>query len=152
MGLSMLAKTQSFAVARLFATRNNTFVHVTDLSGRETIARATGGIIKNRGNKKTTAKKGSGKSKRGGRLKPEPNTAIAVARVVEQKCKELGITALHIKIRATGGIGTKTPGPGARHALRTLARSGLKIGRIEDSTPTPSDSTRHKGGRRGRRT
>ena len=47
--------------------------------------------------------------------------------IVEQ---ELGITALHIKLRATGGNKTKTPGPGAQSALRALARSGMKIGRI----------------------
>lgn len=51
----------------------------------------------------------------------------------------------------TTGNATKTPGPGAQSALRALARSGMKIGRIEDVTPTPSDSTRRKGGRRGRR-
>jgi ribosomal protein S11 len=44
--------------------------------------------------------------------------------------QELGITALHIKLRATGGNKTKTPGPGAQFALRALARSGMKIGRI----------------------
>ncbi|KAK6027671.1 ribosomal protein S11 [Ostertagia ostertagi] len=63
----------------------------------------------------------------------------------------LGINALHIKLRATGGTKTKTPGPGAQAALRALARSGMKIGRIEDVTPIPSDQTRRKGGRRGRR-
>ena len=40
---------------------------------------------------------------------------------------------------------------GAQQALRALARAGMKIGRIEDCTPCPSDSTRRKGGRRGRR-
>ena len=49
------------------------------------------------------------------------------------------------------GNKTKTPGPGAQSALRALARAGLKIGRIEDVTPIPSDSTRRKSGRRGRR-
>ena len=44
--------------------------------------------------------------------------------------QELGITALHIKLRATGGNKTKTPGPGAQSALRALARSGMRIGRI----------------------
>jgi small subunit ribosomal protein S14e len=58
---------------------------------------------------------------------------------------------VHIKIRATGGNKTKTPGPGAQSALRAMARAGLKIGRIEDVTPIPSDSTRRKSGRRGRR-
>merc|ERR1719396_235778 len=70
---------------------------------------------------------------------------------VAEKVKTLGITALHIKLRATGGNRTKTPGPGAQSALRALARAGMKIGRIEDCTPIPSDSTRKKGGRRGRR-
>ncbi|KAF2537502.1 hypothetical protein F2Q68_00023233 [Brassica cretica] len=65
--------------------------------------------------------------------------------------QELGITAIHVKLRATGGNKTKTPGPGAQSALRALARSGMKIGRIEDVTPIPTDSTRRKGGRRGRR-
>lgn len=36
-------------------------------------------------------------------------------------------------------------------ALRALARNGIRIGRIEDVTPIPTDSTRREGGRRGRR-
>lgn len=44
--------------------------------------------------------------------------------------QELGVSALHIKLRATGGNKTKTPGPGAQSALRALARSGMRIGRI----------------------
>lgn len=33
-----------FGVAHIFASFNDTFVHVTDLSGRETISRVTGGM------------------------------------------------------------------------------------------------------------
>jgi hypothetical protein len=44
--------------------------------------------------------------------------------------QQRGITALHVRIRATGGTKTKSPGPGAQSALRALARSGIKIGRI----------------------
>jgi small subunit ribosomal protein S14e len=122
-----------------------------DSSGRETICRVTGGM-----------------KVKADRDESSPYAAMLAAQDVATRCKELGITALHIKIRATGGIssisynqksstntsegnGTKTPGPGAQSALRALARSGMKIGRIEDVTPTPSDSTRRKGGRRGRR-
>ncbi|KAN0076539.1 Ribosomal protein S11 [Elaphomyces granulatus] len=134
-----------FGVARIFASFNDTFVHVTDLrfvvanilgdsSGRETICRVTGGM-----------------KVKADRDESSPYAAMLAAQDVAARCKELGITALHIKIRATGGNGTKTPGPGAQSALRALARSGMKIGRIEDVTPTPSDSTRRKGGRRGRR-
>lgn len=56
---------------------------------------------------------------------------MLAAQDVAVRCKEIGITALHIKLRATGGTGTKTPGPGAQSALRALARAGMRIGRIE---------------------
>uniref|UniRef100_T1J7P9 40S ribosomal protein S14 n=1 Tax=Strigamia maritima TaxID=126957 RepID=T1J7P9_STRMM len=123
-----------FGVAHIFASFNDTFVHVTDLSGRETIARVTGGM-----------------KVKADRDEASPYAAMLAAQDVAEKCKSIGITALHIKLRATGGNKTKTPGPGAQSALRALARTGMKIGRIEDVTPIPSDSTRRKGGRRGRR-
>ncbi|GAA5979949.1 hypothetical protein JCM5350_005550 [Sporobolomyces pararoseus] len=123
-----------FGVAHIFASFNDTFVHVTDLSGKETIARVTGGM-----------------KVKADRDESSPYAAMLAAQDVAVRCKEIGITALHIKIRATGGVGTKTPGPGAQAALRALARAGMRIGRIEDVTPVPTDSTRRKGGRRGRR-
>jgi small subunit ribosomal protein S14e len=123
-----------FAVAHIFASFNDTFVHVTDLSGRETMVRVTGGM-----------------KVKADRDESSPYAAMLAAQDVAARCKELGITAVHVKLRATGGTGTKTPGPGAQSALRALARAGLKIGRIEDVTPIPTDSTRRKGGRRGRR-
>jgi small subunit ribosomal protein S14e len=73
-----------------------------------------------------------------------PYAAMLAAQDVAVRCREVGITALHVKLRATGGTGTKTPGPGAQSALRALARSGMRIGRIEDVTPIPTDSTRRK--------
>ena len=73
-----------------------------------------------------------------------PYAAMLAAQDVAVRCKEVGITALHVKLRATGGTGTKTPGPGAQSALRALARAGMGIGRIEDVTPIPTDSTRRK--------
>ena len=73
-----------------------------------------------------------------------PYAAMLAAQDVAARCKEVGITALHVKLRATGGTGTKTPGPGAQSALRALARAGMRIGRIEDVTPVPTDSTRRK--------
>ncbi|KAL3807749.1 hypothetical protein ACHAXA_008383 [Cyclostephanos tholiformis] len=123
-----------FAVAHLFASFNDTFVHVTDLSGRETLVRVTGGM-----------------KVKADRDESSPYAAMLAAQDVAARCKELGVTALHVKIRGTGGNKSRSPGPGAQSALRALARNGIKIGRIEDVTPIPSDSTRRKGGRRGRR-
>ncbi|KAJ8427891.1 hypothetical protein Cgig2_008509 [Carnegiea gigantea] len=102
-----------FGVAHIFASFNDTFIHVTDLSGRETLVRITGGM-----------------KVKADRDESSPYAAMLAAQDVSQRCKELGITALHIKLRATGGNKTKTPGPGAQSALRALARSGMKIGRI----------------------
>ena len=107
---------------------------MTDLTGRETIVRVTGGM-----------------KVKADRDEPSPYAAMLAAQDVAVKCKELGITALHVKIRAIGGNGPKTPGPGGQSALRALARAGMRIGRIEDVTPIPTDCTRRKGGRRGRR-
>lgn len=123
-----------FGVAHIFASTNDTFVHVTDLTGRETMVRVTGGM-----------------KVKADRDEPSPYAAMLAAQDVAVRCKELGITALHVKMRAVGGTGPKTPGPGGQSALRALARAGMRIGRIEDVTPIPTDSTRRKGGRRGRR-
>ncbi|PWA96564.1 ribosomal protein S11 [Artemisia annua] len=118
-----------FGVAHIFASFNDTFIHVTDISGRETMVRITGGM-----------------KVKADRDESSPYAAMLAAQDVSTRCKELGVTALHIKLRATGGNKTKTPGPGAQAALRALARSGMKIGRIEDVTPIPTDSTRRKSG------
>ena len=101
---------------------------------RETICRVTGGM-----------------KVKADRDESSPYAAMLAAQDVSQRCKELGIIALHIKLQATGGNRTKTPGPGAQPVIRALACSGMKIGRIEDVTPIPSDSARRKGGRCGHR-
>eukprot|EP01084_Bolivina_argentea_P143102 251351_1 len=123
-----------FAIAHIYASFNDTFVHVTDLSGRETFSKVTGGM-----------------KVKASRDESSPYAAMLAAQDVAERCKEIGITALHIKMRAQGGTRSKSPGPGAQSALRALARSGIKIGRIEDVTPVPTDTTRRKGSRRGRR-
>merc|ERR1719473_11868 len=123
-----------FAVAHIYASFNDTFIHVTDVSGRETISRVTGGM-----------------KVKADRDESSPYAAQLAAKDVVDRCKEVGITAVHVKLRATGGTKSKSPGPGAQSALRQLARAGLKIGRIEDVTPIPTDTTRRGHGRRGRR-
>ena len=133
-GPNVAPDTIVYGVAHVFASFNDTFVHVTDMSGRETITKITGGM-----------------RVKVDRDESSPYAAMIAAQDVAARCKECGINALHIKVRATGGVKTKTPGPGAQSALRALARAGMKIGRIEDVTPVPTDSTRRKGSRRGRR-
>merc|ERR1712179_406426 len=75
-----------FGVAHIYASFNDTFVHVTDLSGRETLCRITGGM-----------------KVKADRDESSPYAAMLAAQDVAEKIKTLGITALHIKLRATGG-------------------------------------------------
>lgn len=124
-----------WGIAHIYSSYNNTVITLTDLSGTETIARSSGGQIV-----KTD------------RLESSPTAAMGAAKKVAEIALDKGINALHIRVRAPGGHnGPTNPGPGAQAAIRTLARSGLRIGKIEEVTPEPHDGCRQKGGRRGRR-
>ncbi len=130
----MSKKTEKWAIAHIYSSYNNTLIHITDLSGAETIARTSGGMFV-----------------KADRLESSPYAAMRSAAHAATVARDKGITAIHIKVRAPGGSGARTPGPGAQAAIRALARAGFRIGRIEEVTPIPHDGTRRKGGRRGRR-
>ena len=123
-----------WAIVHVFSSFNNTIIHMTDLTGAETLGFATGGMFV-----------------KADRLKPSPYAAMKAAQQIADWGRDKGVTGIHIKVRAPGGSGSKTPGPGAQAAIRILARSGFRIGRIEEVTPVPHDGTRKPGGRRGRR-
>jgi|SRR5271155_2550321 len=125
---------EKWAVVHIFSSYNNTIVHITDLTGAETISFSSGG-----------------RHVKADRFEASPYAAMRSASAASDVAKGKGITAVHIKVRAVGGTGPRTPGPGAQAAIRAIARSGFRIGRIEDATPIPHDTTRKKGGRRGRR-
>lgn len=123
-----------WAIAHIFSTSNNTIVHITDITGAETIARYSGGMMTDKD-----------------REEGMPFPAMQAAKKAAEDAISKGITGVHIKVRAAGGHLSKSVGAGAQPAIRALARSGLKIGMIEDVTPIPHDTTRRPGGRRGRR-
>ncbi len=124
-----------WGVAHIYSSHNNTIIHVTDMTGSETIAKASGGMVV-----------------KAHRLESSPNAAMAAAKQVAEQAIEKGINGLHIRIRAPGGHnGPNSPGPGAQAAVRALSRSRIRIGIIEDVTGLPTDGCRKKGGKRGRR-
>ncbi|MHC1579245.1 MAG: 30S ribosomal protein S11 [Candidatus Alkanophagales archaeon] len=127
-------KDGKWAIAHIYASFNNTIITITDLTGAETIARGSGGMIA-----------------KADRDESSPYVAMQLALQLAEKIKEKGIVGIHIKVRAPGGNREKSPGPGAQAAIRAFARAGLRIGRIEDVTPIPHDGTRPPGGKRGRR-
>lgn len=118
----------------IYASYNNTIIHITDLSGSETIAMASGGQVA-----------------KADRDKPSPWAAMQAAAKAAKIALDKGIRVVHVKVKAPGGYGPKTPGPGAGPAIRALVRAGLIVDRIEDVTPLPTDTIRKPGGRRGRR-
>ncbi len=123
-----------WGIAHIFSSANNTIIHITDITGNETIARFSAGMM-------------SDKDRDGG----SPYPALLAASRAAELALEKGINAIHIQVRAPGGIRSKNPGAGAQPAIRALARGGLRIGRIEDVTPIGHGFMKSKGGRRGRR-
>ena len=131
---SMSKKKERWGVAHIYSTDNATFVHITDLTGAETIARYTSGMM-------------TDKDREGGM----PFPAMLAAKKAAEEALAKGITGVHIRVRGRGGPKAKPPALGAQPAIRALAKAGLKIGMIEDVTRIPHGFLRPKGGRRGRR-
>lgn len=123
-----------WGVANIYASYNNIMITLTDITGAETITKATGGMVVKQAKDQAS-----------------PYAAQRVAERVADVAKEKEFVGIHVKVRAPGGNRSASPGPGAQAAIRALARAGLRIGRIEDVTPVPHDGTKKKGGRRGRR-
>jgi small subunit ribosomal protein S11 len=119
----------------IYSSKNNTILHLTDITGAETISIKSGGqIVKSQ------------------REESSPYAAMQAASQIVAAMNEKGITGIHIKVRAPGGHnGPKYPGKGVQAAIRAISRSGVQIGRIEDVTPIPYGGCRMKGGKRGRR-
>ncbi len=123
-----------WGIAHIFSSENNTFIHITDITGAETISRCTGGMMTDRDKDASKA-----------------FPSMLAAKKAAEEALEKGITAVHLKVRAPGGQKKKVPGEGAQPAIRALIRTGLRVGRIEDVTPISHDGCRKPGGRRGRR-
>ena len=124
-----------WGIAHIYSSYNNTIIHITDITGSETIAKVSGGMMV-----------------KAHRLEASPTAAMNAAKQISEMARGKGINALHIRIRAPGGHdGPNSPGPGAQAAVRSLARAGMRIGHIEDVTATPTDGCRKSHGKRGRR-
>ena len=114
-------------IVHIFASHNNTIVLLTDITGAETIAKCSGGMVV-----KAQHKEGS------------PYAAMKVAEIVAEKAREKGIEEVIIKVRGQGGIKPKSPGQGAEAAILSLTRNNVRIRNIENVTPIPHDGCRRK--------
>jgi small subunit ribosomal protein S11 len=126
---------EKWGIANIYSTVNNTIIHITDITGAETISRCSGGMMTDKD-----------------REKGSPFPAMLAGRKAAEEALGKGISGVHIRVRARGSQYKKSPGSGAQPAIRALARAGLRIGMIEDVTPIQhGKGLRPKGGRRGRR-
>ena len=124
-----------WGICHIYSSYNNTIIHITDITGSESIARTSGGQVV-----------------KAHRMESSPTAAMSAAKKAAETAFEKGITGIHVKIKAPGGHnGPHNPGPGAQAAVRALSRMGLRIGIIQDVTTIPHDGCRKKGGKRGRR-
>jgi small subunit ribosomal protein S11 len=123
-----------WGIAHIFASYNNIIITLTDVTGAETIAKCSGGMVV-----------------RAAKDEASPYAAMRAAERIADVAREKGIDSVHVYVRAPGGNLSISPGPGAQSAIRALARAGLRIGRIEDVTPIPHDGCKKPGGKRGRR-
>lgn len=125
----------NWGVCHIYSSYNNTIIHITDITGTETISKASGGMVV-----------------KAHRMESSPTAAMMAAKRAAESALEKGINGIHVRIKAPGGHnGPNNPGPGAQAAVRALSRMGLRIGIIDEVTPIPHDTCRKKGGKRGRR-
>jgi ribosomal protein S11 len=125
-------KEEKAAIAYINSTSNNTFVHITDLSGN-TISRISGGMVTKHS-----------------RLKADPTIAMFAAKKAAERAKDLGINALYVRIKGKTGAEFGV-GPGAHSAVKSLEKEGFKIINVLDTTRVARGGPKKKGGRRGRR-
>jgi ribosomal protein S11 len=84
------------------------------------------------------------------RMESSPYAAMRAATAAAEAARDKGITAIHIKVRAPGGSGPRTPGPGAQAAIRALASNALKKSRQfhmtaqEDQAEEEADESRRR--------
>ena len=75
-----------WGVAHIYSSYNNTIIHITDITGTETISRTSGGqVVKS------------------DRMESSPTAAMTAAKRAAEIATEKGISGIHVKIKAPGG-------------------------------------------------
>ena len=121
------------AILHIYSTFNNVLITATDLTGAETVCKVSGGMVT-----------------KGGSDSAGQFAATRAAEKIAEMLAEKDFDQVIVKYRGAGGNRSNSA-PGATAAIRALTRAGVRITRIEDVTPMPTDGTKSKGGRRGRR-
>ena len=76
-----MSKDKKQGLAHIYASFNNTIVHITDITGAETLARYSAGMVTDKG-----------------RLQGTPFPAMKAAKKAAEEALEKGIKGVHIKV------------------------------------------------------
>ncbi len=114
-------------IIHIYASHNNTILLLTDVTGSETLAKCTGGMVE-----KSQHKQGT------------PYAAMKIAEDIARKAIDRGIKTVIVKVRGPGGNKASSPGKGSEAAIRSLTRNGIRIKFIENVTPVPHNGCRKK--------
>ena len=115
-GKKKYRRVESFGVAHIKATFNNTIISICESKG-DVIAWASAGKIGFKGSKKST-----------------PFAAQIAASAAAREAMELGLRKVEVWV--------KGPGSGREAAIRSLQAAGLEITAIKDVTPIPHNGCR----------
>jgi len=110
-----------WGLLHIYSSPNNIVLHLTDITGSETIAMAYGGQMV-----------------KADKDKPTPYAAIRGVDKIVEVMKARNIAGVDVRVRGPGGQdGPLFPGKAAQIAIKQLIRRNVKVGRITDVTPIP---------------
>jgi small subunit ribosomal protein S11 len=117
-----LKKVDSFGIAHIKSTFNNTLITITDRDGA-VITWSSPGKLGYKGSRKST-----------------PFAAQQAASAAAREVMALGMKRVEAWV--------KGPGPGREAAIRSLRAAGIDVSAIKDCTPMPHNGVRQKKRRR----
>ncbi len=95
----MYREEMRWGIAHIYSSYNNTMIHITDITGTESIALTSGGqVVKS------------------DRMESSPTAAMIAAKKAAETAMDKGIRGIHVKIKAPGGQASRPPGQDARQA------------------------------------
>ena len=116
---------EKWGIANIYASYNNVMITLTDITGAETITKATGGMVVKQAKDESS-----------------PYAAQKAAEKVAEVAKERDFVGIHVRVRAPGGNRSASPGPGAQAAIRALTNCDMEVTLIQDVSPIPHNGCR----------
>ncbi len=99
-----------WGVAHIYTSYNDTIIHITDISGTETLAVASGGMMV-----------------RSDRMEGSPTAAMMAAKRAAEIARDKGIGGVHVKVKAPGGHNGPPAGPASATSMAPQAVASTRL-------------------------